>query len=157
MEENKTVIPEGYGVGEDRTEGGSKRVAHLYKLDDNSDFGKPMCEKGYTQGIYGYSIFRGHRGNGICKKCLDRALKGLDGVDFKLKNFDKLSMEDQKLIYSAMSGMAVSMSAEAHQCENDEKILKVEGIPEIIERNLKESDRLVYLMNVLGGHEKYED
>lgn len=56
--------------------------SHLYDgTHDNP--GNPMCRFGWNR-LDGaaYSIWRGNVGHkGICKHCLNRANKGLDGVD----------------------------------------------------------------------------
>lgn len=73
-------IPEGYKPGIDRI-GGESKITHLYKLNEDGEFGYPMCSDGWNRGEYGYSIFRGHISKvGICSTCLERARKGLDGV-----------------------------------------------------------------------------
>lgn len=153
MVDSNLNLPEGYGVGISRDYRGEKKVSHLYKLDEDGNYGKPMCEKGYTNRAYGYSIFRGHTSKkGICKTCLDRAKRGLDGVDFRLKNFNKLSAEDQQLIIGAIEGAAVSIISEANSySELDDSDIKI-----VCEKNLKNGNRLIYLVNVLQGAKKYD-
>ena len=152
MIDKNLVLPKGYGIGISRDDRGEKTVAHLYKLDDGT-FGKPMCEKGYTHGIYGYSIFRGHTSpKGICKTCMKRALEGLEGVDFKLKSFDNFSQEDQKLIYNAMQSTALNKYQKEDYLKEDNVS---EDIVNMVNRELKEAERLMYLVNVLAGHKEY--
>lgn len=154
MIDKNLVLPNGYGVGIARDDRGEKSVAHLYKLNEKSEFGKPMCEKGWTNKIYGYSIFKGHTSpKGICKKCFERAIKGLDGVDYKLKNFDKLSQNDQRLIISAMSSTAMYLYSNERYLENE----KDEEIINVIKHHLQEAERLMYLINVLCGSESYQE
>ena len=47
---------------------------HLYD-GSFSEPGDPLCPYGYNDGKYGYSIFRGNVGRGICRFCLKRAHK----------------------------------------------------------------------------------
>jgi len=75
-------IPEGYVVGLVRDTFPGKVVSHLYKGSFH-DLGLPMCKRGWNRdwGL-SYSIWRGHEGaKGVCKICMRRALKGLDGVE----------------------------------------------------------------------------
>ncbi len=78
MNEENIEIPEGYGVGIDKI-GGRHKISHLYKLD-GSEFGKPMCKKGWNRGKR-YSIIKGQKGKKVCELCLKRALEGKEGVD----------------------------------------------------------------------------
>lgn len=76
-------IPEGYilGLGRDYP---YPKISHLYK-GTFADPGLPMCRKGWNRD-YGqsYSIWRGNMGkHGVCKVCLRRAQKGLNGVEPK--------------------------------------------------------------------------
>ena len=74
-------IPEGYKPGIDRL-GGEKKITHLYKIDEDGEFGYPMCKDGWNRGEYGYSIFRGCISDiGICETCLERAKQGLEGIE----------------------------------------------------------------------------
>ena len=74
------AIPEGYLPGMFRGDNGDDKVTHLYK-GNFADPGLPMCKRGWQYGD-SYSIFRNNISKrGICKVCLRRALKGLDGVD----------------------------------------------------------------------------
>jgi len=71
-------LPAGYISGLDRKYP-YVRVAHLYK-GTFDDPGLPMCRYGWNRGGE-YSIWRGHAGRqGICKICLHRARRGLNGV-----------------------------------------------------------------------------
>ena len=88
----------------------------------------------------------------IYKTCLDRATKWLDGVDYKLKNFNKLSQDDQRLIISAMSSTALNLYSSERYLENE----KNEEMINMINRNLDEAERLMYLINVLFGSESYQ-
>lgn len=74
--------PEGYIVGMGRNPGEEKLVSHLYK-GNYWNPGLPMCLRGWNRSDgYRYSIFRGNVSDaGICKVCLRRAHKGLDGVE----------------------------------------------------------------------------
>ena len=76
-------VPDGYitGLGRDYPH---PKLAHLYK-GTFEDPGNPMCRRGWNRdGGESYSIWRGNAGqNGICKICLRRAQKGLDGVEPK--------------------------------------------------------------------------
>jgi hypothetical protein len=75
-----SVVPDGYVEGLGRDYPHPKR-SHLYE-GTYWDLGKAMCRNGYNR-PGGYSIWRGNRGElGLCKTCLRRALKGLDGVDW---------------------------------------------------------------------------
>lgn len=82
MEELRFLgIPEGYitGLGRDVPH---PKLAHLYK-GSFEDPGLPMCYYGWNRGDR-YSIWRNNIGErGICKICLKRANKGLDGVECK--------------------------------------------------------------------------
>lgn len=74
-------VPEGYiiGLGRDNP---PPKVAHLYK-GEFDDPGLPMCRYGWNRDDgRSYSIWRGNFGErGVCKICLRRAKKGLDGVE----------------------------------------------------------------------------
>ncbi len=75
------MIPDGYVVGLDRdTDSDTRKRSHLYK-GDYRDPGLPMCSRGWNRKSAGYSIWRGNYGLGVCKICLRRAEKGLDGVE----------------------------------------------------------------------------
>ena len=59
--------------------------AHLYTIGENiMDFQLPMCRYGFNRDSgTSYSIWRGNVGEeGICKICVKRAAKGLDGIPF---------------------------------------------------------------------------
>lgn len=73
-------VPEGYIAGLGRDHPYPER-AHLYK-GTFADPGLPMCPYGWNRdGGSSYSIWRGNYGRkGVCKICLRRAEKGLDGV-----------------------------------------------------------------------------
>lgn len=73
-------VPDGYIVGLGR-DNPYPKLSHLYK-GDFSDPGLPMCRHGWNrENGAAYSIWRGNIGmNGICKICLKRANKNLDGV-----------------------------------------------------------------------------
>ena len=78
------MIPEGYisGLGRDVPH---PKLAHLYE----GTFGDPlwpMCARGWNRdGGTTYSIWRNNEGGqGICKVCMRRAMKGLHGVPPKL-------------------------------------------------------------------------
>jgi len=81
---NFSSVPDGYVTGLPRDGNADQKVAHLYK-GDFSNPGKPMCAKGWNRDDgTAYSIFRNNVGDkGICKVCMRRALKGLDGVSGK--------------------------------------------------------------------------
>lgn len=73
-------VPKGYitGLGRDIPH---PRIAHLYQ-GTFGDLGLGMCRYAYNRKEDGYSIWRGNEGiYGICKLCMNRAQKGLDGVD----------------------------------------------------------------------------
>lgn len=81
-------IPEGYitGLPRDKYTFETKK-AHLYK-GDFANPRLPMCKRGWNreEGT-AYSIFRNNVGKkGICKVCMRRALKGLDGVEAEKAN-----------------------------------------------------------------------
>jgi hypothetical protein len=68
-----------YLVGQDRNE--RDAVAHYYD-GDFSEPGKPLCARGWNRaGGFGYSIFRNNASGPLCKICLRRAEKNLDGVE----------------------------------------------------------------------------
>lgn len=72
------MIPKGHisGLGRDYP---YPKLAHLYK-GTFANPGLPMCRRGWNRGD-SYSIWRNNEGeNGICKICMRRALKGLDGI-----------------------------------------------------------------------------
>lgn len=71
----------GYITGLGRDYPHPKR-SHLYK-GTFADPGLPMCRYGWNRDSgSSYSIWRGNVGEkGICKLCLKRAAKGLDGVE----------------------------------------------------------------------------
>lgn len=77
-------IPDGYIPGQDRNNSPQalRKVAHLYKGTFNNP-GLPMCKIGWNRDEgTSYSIWRNNISPaGICKVCLRRALKGLDGVE----------------------------------------------------------------------------
>lgn len=74
------MIPEGYIVGQDRSDPFGVRVSHIYK-GNFDDPGDPMCKRGWNRGEDGYSIWRGCSGKaGICKVCQRRANTGLQPV-----------------------------------------------------------------------------
>ncbi|MDU5208155.1 MAG: hypothetical protein E6441_00835 [Clostridium sp.] len=63
--------------------------------------------------------------------------------------FDDLIKEDKELIKSTMVAQSVSITAEAIQCKD--------VMPEeVYEREMKNADRLVYLVNVLNGIISYD-
>lgn len=64
--------------------------------------------------------------------------------------FDDLIKDDQELIKSTIIAQAVSMTAEAIQCKD--------VMPEeVYEREMKNADRLIYLVNVLNGIINYDN
>ena len=72
-------IPAGYiaGLGRDEPH---PPLSHLYK-GSFANTGLPMCRHGWNR-VYYYSIWRGNIGRkGICKVCLRRARKGMEGVE----------------------------------------------------------------------------
>lgn len=74
-------IPEGYVLGVGRNPEEMNQVTHLYKgTFDNP--GLPMCVRGWNRnGGESYSIWHNVISfKGVCKVCLRRAQKGLDGV-----------------------------------------------------------------------------
>jgi len=77
------MIPEGYIAGLDCSDGNNvnKLKSHLYK-GDHANPGLPMCKRGMNRGKYGYFIWCGQLGLGICKVCMKRALAGKDGIEF---------------------------------------------------------------------------
>ena len=78
---NNIKIPNGYITGQERsTDKG--QVTHLYK-GTFANVGLPMCKRGWNRdGGTSYSIWRNNIGKGgLCKTCLKRALKGLEGID----------------------------------------------------------------------------
>ena len=63
--------------------------------------------------------------------------------------FESLSKDDIQLIKSAMLESSVSLTSEALECK--------ETMPkEAFERNMSNSKRLVYLVNVLNGVIEYD-
>ncbi|RHW65437.1 hypothetical protein DZC34_09360 [Clostridium botulinum] len=60
-----------------------------------------------------------------------------------------LSKEDWELITSALMGHSVTMTSECMQCKD---VMSKESY----ERDIKESERLVYLVNVLQGRKEYQ-
>jgi hypothetical protein len=85
-------IPDGYIPGQNRTHKDDPKVTHLYKGDFN-DPGLPMCVRGWNRDNgESYSIWRNNiSSGGICKICLRRAQKGLEGVPskYRVANDDK--------------------------------------------------------------------
>lgn len=76
-------VPTGYIAGAHRLN--DNALTHLY-IGDFNNVGKPMCNYGYNDPFGGYSILRNRVGKkGLCKKCLDRAKNGLEGVEPKSK------------------------------------------------------------------------
>lgn len=77
---DKDEIPDGYITGLVR-DFPYARISHLYK-GTFAESGNPMCKRGWNRvDGEGYSIWRGNVGTvGICKICMRRALKGLDGI-----------------------------------------------------------------------------
>ncbi|MFA5035699.1 MAG: hypothetical protein WC479_00790 [Candidatus Izemoplasmatales bacterium] len=76
----ESLVPKGYIVGLGRDYPHPK-LSHLYKGDlENPEL--PMCRHGWNRdGGTAYSIWRGNYGRqGVCKVCLARAKKGLEGV-----------------------------------------------------------------------------
>lgn len=143
-------IPKGYGVGMDRIDT-SNKVAHLYKLNEDGEFGKPMCRQGWNRHMYGYSIFRGQVSRyGICKTCINNVLRNKEPVDYKLKNFNKLSTDDQKIIIQAMEAHAVELLG--NFVTSEEEFYNKENM-----KNKEVSERLIYLINVLYGIERYNE
>lgn len=68
----------GFGFAIDRI-GGEKKVAHIYKLDENNEFQEPLCPKGWNRGKYGYSILRFNSSpKGLCKDCLKKMKEELE-------------------------------------------------------------------------------
>lgn len=64
--------------------------------------------------------------------------------------FENLSKEDFGLIKSVMLEHAIDLVSEALECED--------VMPkEVYERNMKQSDRLIYLVNVLNGVYEYDE
>lgn len=63
--------------------------------------------------------------------------------------FDDLIKDDQELIKSTMLAQSVSITAEAIQCKD---VMQKEAY----EREMKNSDRLIYLVNVLNGKINYD-
>lgn len=79
------MIPDGYIPGLPRDAYAyEEKVAHLYK-GDFVDPGLPMCRRGWNRDDgQSYSIWRNQVGyKGICKVCMRRAKKGLEGVQPK--------------------------------------------------------------------------
>lgn len=76
------MIPDGYITGQDRNDSEGKLVTHLYKGAFREP-GLPMCVRGWNRSDGDrYSIWRGNVSNaGLCKVCLRRAMKGLDGIE----------------------------------------------------------------------------
>lgn len=63
--------------------------------------------------------------------------------------FENLSKEDIQLIKRAMLENAVTLTSEALECED--------VMPkEVCEKNMADSDRLIYLVNVLDGVYEYD-
>jgi len=63
--------------------------------------------------------------------------------------FDDLIEEDKELIKSTMLAQSVSVTAEAIQCKD--------VMPrEVYEREMKNTDRLIYLVNVLNDKVNYD-
>jgi hypothetical protein len=61
-----------------------RKVTHLYEIGEHEmDFLNPMCRRGWNRDNgQCYSIFRGIvSAKGICKVCIKRAAKGLNGVE----------------------------------------------------------------------------
>jgi hypothetical protein len=75
-------LPDGYISGQSRDHDDDHKVSHLYK-GDFSNPGLPMCARGWNRDDgSSYSIWRGNIGEGgLCKICIRRAMKGLDGVN----------------------------------------------------------------------------
>jgi hypothetical protein len=73
------------------------RIAHRYEVDPTSqmDFGNPMCIYGWNRDSgESYSIWRGNVGtNGICKFCIRRASRGLDGLPSKCEIDDSPDLD----------------------------------------------------------------
>lgn len=81
-------IPAGFVVGADRASP-SHRVSHLYQGTFEQP-GLPMCRHGYNRDNgETYSIWRGNVVNGLCKTCVKRAKKKLEGVEPKQKSEPK--------------------------------------------------------------------
>jgi hypothetical protein len=97
-----TDVPEGYiaGLGRDVPH---PRIAHLYQ-GTFADPGNPMCARGWNRDEgTSYSIWRGNIGDGgICKICMRRAQKGLDGVEARenetSQSFDDWWVELKRLL-----------------------------------------------------------
>lgn len=64
--------------------------------------------------------------------------------------FESLRKEDFELIKSAMLGHATELVSEALECEAITP-------KEVYERNMEQSDRLIYLVNVLEGAYEYDE
>lgn len=80
------MIPDGYIPAISRQAAKGPKRSHLFK-GTFKDPGLPMCGWGYSRYSIGYySIFRNDIGEkGICKICMRRAKKGLDGVEDRRK------------------------------------------------------------------------
>ena len=63
--------------------------------------------------------------------------------------FDDLIEEDKELIKSTMLAQSVSVTAEAIQCKD---VMPKEAY----EREMKNADRLIYLVNVLNDKVNYD-
>jgi len=75
----EVLASNGFITGADRSPESDRKSTHLYKGTFDEP-GLPMCHKGWNRNE-GYSIWRGNISKkGICKTCLARANKGLDGV-----------------------------------------------------------------------------
>lgn len=62
--------------------------------------------------------------------------------------FEELSKEDKELIKRSMLHDSVSMTSEALECK---EVMPIETY----ERQMSESERLIYLVNVLDGKVRY--
>lgn len=70
-------------VGLDRNE--PQAVSHLYEVFPGDKY-RPMCARGWNRSNgFGFSIFRGHAPNGICKVCQRRRDAGEPSVPAKAR------------------------------------------------------------------------
>lgn len=64
-------------------------------------------------------------------------------------NFDNLRKKDKELIKDSMLNQSVSLTAESLECKD--------VMPkETYKRQMKEADRLIYLVNVLNNKVEYD-
>lgn len=98
-------IPDGYMPGQGRGNEDYRLAdeTHLYK-GTFSDPGLPMCQRGWNR-YFGmsYSIWRNNVSeSGVCPVCLDRAQRGLDGVDCRYPRKLKKLIKRDRLRYTPL-------------------------------------------------------